>query len=366
MERSPDFAPRWASPPGETIRDALVERGLSLEVFAASIGVPDPRLQGLLSGSETISIELARRISTSIGGSVEFWLTRDGHYRDDLARVEADRWARSLPISQMADFGWIDRPTGWRAQINSCLSFFDVRNVPEWKSTYGAMLDHARFRVSEKTQLNENATGAWLREAEREAARLSCAAWDPVEFERSLPGLRSLTRVSDPKRFVPSLVESCASVGVALVVLRAPAGCPVSGAARYLPSGTPHIALSARYLSDDHFWFTFFHEAGHLLANNVEAVYVDEIDRHPGTPLSDEERGADAYAMDLLLPTSLRDRLPRRTPTAKQLHQLASEAGVSSGIVVGQLQHAGVVGFNSRLNRLKRRYKWAGTTLEKA
>ena len=117
-ERSPDFAPRWASPPGETIRDTLVERGLALEVFAESIGLPGPRLQGLLSGSETISIELARRISSSIGGSVEFWLTRDGHYRDDLARVEADRWAQSLPISQMAEFGWIDRSTGWQTQIN--------------------------------------------------------------------------------------------------------------------------------------------------------------------------------------------------------------------------------------------------------
>ena len=228
------------------------------------------------------------------------------------------------------------------------------------------MLDHARFRVSEKTRVNENATAAWLREAEREAAQISCASWEPVEFESSLPGLRSLTRVSDPRRFVPSLVESCAAVGIALVVLRAPAGCPVSGAARYLPGGTPHIALSARYLSDDHFWFTFFHEAGHLLANNMEAVYVDEIDRHPGTPLSDEERGADAYAMDQLLPTSLRDRLIRSTPTAKQLHQLANEAGVSSGVLVGQLQHAGVIGFNSRLNRLKRHYKWSGTSLEKA
>jgi hypothetical protein len=266
----------------------------------------------------------------------------------------------------MADFGWIDRPTSWQAQISSCLSFFDVSNVPEWRSTYGALLDNARFRVSEKTQLNENSTGAWLREAEREAAQLSCAAWTPVEFARSLPGLRWLTRVSDPTRFIPSLVESCASVGVALVVLRAPAGCPVSGAARYLASGTPHIALSARYLSDDHFWFTFFHEAGHLLGNNSEAVYVDEIDDHPGAPLSDEEREADAYAMDLLLPTSLRERIPRRTPTAKQLHQLANDAGVSSGIVVGQLQHAGVVGFNSRLNRLKRRYKWSGASLEKA
>jgi plasmid maintenance system antidote protein VapI len=366
MDRSPDFAPRWVSPPGETIRDVLVERGLSAEAFAASIGVPDFRLEGLLTGDETISINLARRISTSIGGSVEFWLTRDGQYRDDLTRVEADRWAQSLPISQMADFGWIDEPTGRQDRVESCLSFFDVPNVPEWRRTYGAMLDHAKFRASHKRQLDENATGAWLREAEREAAKLSCAPWDRVEFARSLPGLRSLTRVSDPKRFVPSLVASCASVGVALVVLRAPTGCPASGAARYLASGTPHIALSARYLSDDHLWFTFFHEAGHLVANDTQAVYVDEIGQTAGVPLSEEEREADAFATSVLLPTSIRERLPQRTPSATQLHQLSSEAGVSTGILVGQLQNAGVIGFNSRLNRLKRRYKWSGAILEKA
>ncbi len=366
MDRSPDFAPRWACPPGETIRDVLVERGLSAEVFAALIGVPGVRLEELLTGDELISIELARRISTSIGGSVEFWLTRDGQYRDDLTRVEADRWAQSLPTSQMADFGWIDRPTGWQERISLCLRFFDVPNVPEWRRTYGAMLHHAKFRASDTSQLNENATGAWLREAEREATRLSCAPWDPVEFRRSLPGLRSLTRVSDPKRFVPSLAAKCASVGVAVVLLPAPTGCPASGAARYLANGTPHIALSARYLSDDHLWFTFFHEAAHLLASDAEAVYIDEIDQATGVRLSDEERKADAFAMNLLLPASIRERLPHRTPTATQLHQLANEAGISSGILVGQLQHAGVIGFDSRLNRLKRRYKWSGSILEKA
>ena len=366
MDRSPGFSPRWASPPGETIRDILVERGLSPEVFAASIGVPDLQFEGLLTGHETISIDLARRISTSVGGSVEFWVTRDCQYRDDLTRVEADRWAQSLPIAQMADLGWIDKPTGWQERIDSCLSFFGVPGVPEWRRTYGAMLDNAKFRASDRRHVNENATGAWLREAEREAAKLVCAPWNPAEFARSLPGLRSLTRVSDPKRFVPSLVASCACLGVALVILRAPTGCPASGAARYLDSGTPHIILSARYLSDDHLWFTFFHEAGHLLANNSQAVYVDEIDQVSAVPLSDEEREADAFATKVLVPAATRERLLRRTPTATQLHQLANEAGVSSGILVGQLQHEGVIGFNSRLNRLKRRYKWTDASLERA
>ena len=176
MDKTHEFLPRWASPPGGTIQDALEEQGLSHAAFARSIGVSRSQLTGLLSGRETISIELARRISTSIGGSVEFWLTRDGQYRDDVTRVEADLWAESLPAAQMAGFGWIDKPTDWQDQIASCLEFFDVSDLAEWQRTYGAMLDGARFRTSDKAGVDANATAAWLRKAELDAARISCRA----------------------------------------------------------------------------------------------------------------------------------------------------------------------------------------------
>ena len=366
MDRTHDFLPRWASPPGGTIQDALEEQGLSQAVFAKSIGVSRSQLTGLLSGKEMLSIELARRISRSIGGSVEFWLTRDGQYRDDLTRVAADQWAESLPITQMAGLGWIDKPTDWRSRITSCLEFFDVPDLPEWQRTYGAMLEGARFRISDKAGVNVNATSVWLRQAEIEAARLSCVPWDRDAFESSLADLRPLTRISDPKRFAPALVSRCAAAGVAVVVLRAPAGCPTNGVARYLAPGRPHIALSARYLSDDHFWFTFFHEVGHLLLHDPQVVYVDEIDQRVGRPASNEEREADDFATNVLVPAPVRERLLWRRPTPAQLHQLANEAGISSGILVGQLQHAGVIGFDSVLNRLKRRYQWVGSSLERA
>ena len=155
------FAPRWASPPGETIRDVLEQRGLSQAAFAKAIGLPLPRLTGLLSGGEMISIDLARRIADSIGGSVEFWLARDGQYREDLSRVEADGWAQSMPTSQMAAFGWIHRPMDWKEQITSCLGFFDVRDVTEWRNTYGMMLERARFRVSDRARVDVSATAVW-------------------------------------------------------------------------------------------------------------------------------------------------------------------------------------------------------------
>jgi HTH-type transcriptional regulator/antitoxin HigA len=360
------FAPRWASPPGDTIRDALEERGLSREAFAEAIGIPISHVPALLGGEERISIALARRISSTIGGSVEFWLTRDGQYRDDLALVDADRWAESLPTAQMVQLGWIDMPVDWQDRISACLRFFDVRDLNEWKHTYGSMLDGARFRVSEKTASDTRAAAAWLRKAEIEARNINCAPWDPSAFARSLQEVRSLTRVSDPQKFLPKLAAICADTGVALVVLRTPPRCPASGAALYLDAGMPLVVLSARHLSDDHFWFSFFHEAGHVLLHAANAAYIDDLDPSPGRPIRKDEREADKFASDLLVPPSLRDQLFQGRPTPVRLHELSTKLGVSTGVLVGQLQHAGVLGYGTALNRLKHRYKWVGSNLERA
>src|SRR5439155_7434606 len=109
------------------------------------------------------------------------------------------------------------------------------------------------------------------------ASEIDCGLWDPHKFREELQGIRALTRVEDPRQFVPELVKRCAACGVAVVVLRAPKGCRASGAARFLTPARPMILLSGRHLTDDHFWFTFYHEAGHLVLHGHKFVFVDAL-----------------------------------------------------------------------------------------
>jgi Zn-dependent peptidase ImmA (M78 family)/plasmid maintenance system antidote protein VapI len=343
----------------------MQERGLSPSAFAEATGIHPSVLNKLIVGDEPISDDLARRLSNSIGGSIDFWLRREDQYRQDLAQTEADRWSASLPVASMTALGWIDRPEDWRERIASCLEFFNVPNVAEWNRTYGSMLAGARFRMSRIGQAATGATAAWLREAELEAGSVDCEPWNPDAFREALPQIKSLTRLDDPRQFLPKLITICAAAGVAIAVVRAPQGCPVNGAARYLVPDRPHIALSGRYLSDDHFWFTFFHEAGHLLLHDPGVIYVDEFEQRRDTPTDKEEREADYFAANVLVPLSVQENFPRRL-TPADVHRLAREAGISMGIIVGQLQHSGVVRYDSALNRLKYRYQWRGPSLEKA
>ena len=358
------FIPRWASPPADTMRAILRERHISLTAFSAAMELPDSRITGIISGTEPISVEIARKLSSVVGGSVGFWIARDGQYREDLSRLKADKWSQSLPINDMAEFGWIDRPADWIDRIDSALRFFDVADVNAWTISYLQPLKAAHLRAPAAQPPRDESLAVWLRQAERQASQLACLPWDRARFERALVEVRSLTGVKDPAKFIPRLQIMCASVGVAVVVVRAPEGCNVSGAARVRSDGSGLIALTARYLTDDHFWFTFFHEAAHLLLEHRAETYVDELTPGASHAVNDDERAADDFAArQMISEDGLRD-IDRVRPRMREIVKLAHKLGVAPGIIVGQLQFRGRLGFGSGMNHLKRRYQWNGTNLE--
>jgi hypothetical protein len=267
----------------------------------------------------------------------------------------------------MAAFGWIGPDSSdWLEQIDACLEFFDVANPDIWNDKHTALTAQALFRTSRSIDRDEYAIAAWLRQCELELSEIPCRDWDVDAFAALLPQLLPLTRVRDPREFLPELQRQCAEVGVAIGVVRAPRGCPVSGAARPLESGRPSIALSGRHLSDDHLWFTFFHEAAHVLLHGSQSVFIDEIEPGPDSPQSAPEIEADNYAGELLVPEAYKGRIAQAYRQPFKLKDIAEEIGVSPGILVGQLQHHGILGYATRLNKLKRRYRWDGSSLEMA
>lgn len=351
------LAPRWSSAPGETIATALSEWEMSREELATGLGLDAEQTSRLLHGDLPITISLARRLTDVVGGSTRFWMAREAQYLDDQARVRADKWSQEFPVTQMVSFGWIDKPRTWHQQIKECLRFFDVNDVDEWDDKYGRQLEAAHFRTSSAFGLESAATTAWFRAAERAAfTEPDLPPFDAAAFEMAMPVIRELTRVKEPERFVPKLIERCASAGVRVVVVRAPMGCPASGAAR-LHRSRPLIQLSARHLTDDHFWFAFFHEAGHVLRHELDSAFVDVLDDDSQDELEHE---ANEFASSWLMGIS---GISPGAVSRRSIVRVAHANEVAPGIIVGQLQHRGQVRPDQH-NGLKRRYVWNGTSLE--
>ncbi|MFA5416919.1 MAG: helix-turn-helix domain-containing protein [Bacteroidales bacterium] len=74
------FNPDWTSPPGDTIKDVLEDRGITKETFIMAIGISMYKLQKLFTGEARITLALARKLSEVLGSTVEFWMMRDFSY----------------------------------------------------------------------------------------------------------------------------------------------------------------------------------------------------------------------------------------------------------------------------------------------
>jgi len=355
MASAREFFPSWASAPGDTIADILASRGISVTDFIEKSGIASNTAQALLEGRAAITITIARKLESFLGASVEFWISRDFHYRESSERFHGadQQWLADLPLRDMIRFGWLKPAPHPREEVAASLSFFGVSTIQAWRKKYSALQQVAAFRTSPSFESRPAAVAAWLRQGEIESSNLECGAWNPKDFESSLQSIRKLTRQKDPKRFIPDLQKLCAVHGVAVAIVRAPTGCRASGATWFATAKRALLLLSFRHLRDDQFWFSFFHEAGHLLLHGRDRIFLEGME----AVSIKEEQEANEFAASKLVPPEFQYGMLGLRIDRDEIIKFARRIGIAPGIVVGQLQHHKRIK-HQHFNTLKRSYTW--------
>ena len=315
----------------------------------------------LFDGRQPITLDLAKKLEVSLNVPAQFWVRREERYRKaserkhtSLTREAGKKWLQSLPISDMKKLGWLEVATNNDMELLiECLRFFDEQDIDGWNVTYSEVPLSTKFRTSVTYKSKVGSVAAWLRQGEILADKVDCNSWNPRKFVSTLSSIRTLTKCKSPNVFLPNLKRLCASCGIAVVVVKTPTGCAASGAVQFVGPNKAMLLLSFRYLSDDHFWFTFFHEAGHLVLHSKEDLIL-ESDENSNSAMEQE---ANEFAEKLLIPPDRAKELEVLRPNAKSVIRFAVQIGVSPGIVVGQLQHRRLISMR-QLNYLKRRYDW--------
>jgi HTH-type transcriptional regulator / antitoxin HigA len=356
-----DFAPDWLVTPGDTISELLEERGWTKAELALRTGFTPKHINQLLKGEASITQETAIKLEKVLGSTVRFWLGLEAQYREQLAK-KADAvslagdvdWLKELPLRDMIKFGWLRKTQDAAQQVHECLRYFAVSSVAAWRLQYQQPV--AAYRAAPELTRTPEAVSVWLRQGERLADAIRCDDYSKSSFEAALAEVRTLTCEPEPDIFLPRLQQLCSKAGVAVVLAPAPTGCPVSGATKWLSPSKALIILSLRGKSDDKLWFTFFHEAGHLLKHGKSLTFLDILGQDGLNP--SEEAEADAFARDFLLPpTDYNAFLNQRPFSASSIRHFAKTQNVAPGIVVGRLQ------FDKRLpwthhSNLKAKYRW--------
>ncbi len=358
------FSPDWAVPPGETLQELLDDFGMSQADLASRLDRPKKLVNEIVQGKSAITADTAIQFERVLGLKAEFWLNLEQNYREALARQRDQEalsreidWLKTLPLKPLVEKGWVAKQRDPIDQLRAVLEFFRCAS-PSAVETYCAGLQ-VSFRKSTKFESDLMATAAWLRRGELIGQEVDCEPYDKGKFREALQRIRLLTP-KEPQEFYPEAQRLCSESGVAFAIVPEISGCRVSGAARWLSKDKAIIQLSLRYSWSDIFWFSFFHEAGHILLHNKKkAVFLDG-----GYGEDEDEQEANRFAAEQLIPSVAWVKFcDRREFDPHLVLRFAEELRIHPGIVVGRLQHEGIIGHGHLLNRLKTRFKWASDVL---
>jgi len=352
-----EYRPTSVSPPGETLNDLLEERGISQKLLSLRLGRSGKNLSQIVNGKAPITTELALDLERVLGTPARFWLAREARYQEWLSRssvpepTEEDlEWARSFTYREMALYGWVPTTSNAREKFGHLLKFFGVVDRSAFAAWTASL--SPQYRRSEAKVDKDHLIAAWLRRGELEAEAVDCAEYDERAFAAAVDDALKMTCM-EPTEFVPELKDSFAKCGVVLLFVPELPTMGVSGATRWLTPYKALIQVTLRYRTNDHLWFTIFHESCHILRHQKRAVYLETNGEK-----SPDELEADAFAASHMIPpTAFRRFVEAGDVSGTAVRAFAESLGISPGIVVGRLQKEGIIGWDT-LNSLKVKFEW--------
>jgi HTH-type transcriptional regulator/antitoxin HigA len=343
--------------PGDILRDMIKEKGWTQDEFALITGRSRQAINEILSRRTGITPEMAVTLGAVFGNTPSEWMRWDAAYRianikDDTDMVRnAMRLYDIAPIRDMQKRGWI-KDTKDPVQLEAELkAFFGVESIAE------DPLFPVAMRKTVTLGPLTPAERAWCFRARQLARAIAMVAeFVPTNLEDAQAKLRELAAYPSEARHASAVL---AEHGIRLVIVEPLPGTRVDGAAFWLDEKSPVVALSARFDRNDSVWHTLMHEFMHIKNGDVFSVDKDLVTDGPGATavlLEEEiERRANEQAADALIRSTDLDSFMRRVSplySKERIVQFAHRVKIHPGIVVGQLQRKGEIGYSANREML--------------
>ena len=336
--------------PGETLSEKLKEMGMSIKEFAVRTTKPEKTIIAVIKGTSSITSEMAVSFENVTKIPARVWLNKQRMYDEYLVRVKREHdavlsaaWMRKFPISEMVNRGWLEPCATIDQKVNALYNFFGISSEKAWNDYYINQELKVAFRISLAQTKDPHAISAWLRQGELQAMsiNLDCVFSEKI-LRNSLSEMKHImTEAADD--FYGKLQSLCAGVGIKLLNTQCLPKAPINGATRWI-NDTPVIQLSNRYKRYDIFWFTFFHEIGHILLHGKKEIFIEE---NASIRINKEkESEADAFAEDILLSKSEEQQIIKvKEFSPKSIIDAAKKYHTHPSIIVGRLQHLQLISY---------------------
>lgn len=299
MTRQNQYSPQTAPHPGETLREKLDEMAMGPKEFALRTGKPEKTIIAVFKGDSSITPDMAIQFESVTRIPANFWMNHQRSYDEFIARKkrqiviqEAVGWAKQFPLAEMIRKGWLPPVATIQEKTSEMLAFFGFAAHTAWEDYYFNQQLKVAFRISLAQTIESYAISAWLRKGELQAMELTAKSYSEKKFKEALPALKSI-KENNPGGFLVQLRDICLEAGVKVVHTSCINKAPISGSTRWI-NDTPFIQLTEQYKDNNDFWFTFFHEAGHILLHGKKDVFLEKVEYSDKDLIKEKE--ADEFA----------------------------------------------------------------------
>lgn len=347
-----EYKDQIAFHPGYYLSEMVEESGLTQKDFAKRLGTTPKNLSVLLKGEQNLSLDIATKLSRMLGTTVAYWLNLQQAYDEKLAAfMSEEELVREREVFKLIDYGYFrdnfhlpDLPRKIDEQIKCVREFLSVSSL--------TILEEQNLAVSFRSYTTDLSlsnvvnANAMVQIAINKALKTDAPKFNKKKFESAVAF--ALTQTSNHENFFPVVREAFEKAGVILVALPNLKSSGINGATKKVDGKVLLMVNDRRHYADT-FWFTLFHEIGHILNGDLGISVKDEA-----------EDEADLYAQRTLIPQEEYEIFVSENKefTESKIRDFADRIKQDPGIVFGRLQRDGKISYTDVVLGKKLRHKY--------
>lgn len=342
--------------PGYYLKEIVEESGLTQEDFAKRLGTTPKNLSILIRGEQSLSIDIASKLSRMLGTTIAYWLGLQQAYDEKVAEfLSGEELKREREVFRLIDYKYFRENFGFPNLARKIDE--RIRYIREFLSVSSlTVLEERNLAVNFRSYTKElsisNIVNAntMVQIAINKALKIETPKYNKKKFEKAVSF--ALTQTKSHKDFLPIIKKAFLEAGVVLVALPNLKNSGINGASKKMDGKVMLMVNDRRHYADT-FWFTLFHEIGHIMNGDYGITFKDESDK--------SEDDADIYAKSALIPQDKYEEFLGRNQYFDEdnIIRFAESIDQDPGIVLGRLMKDGKVDYKETYlsNRLRYKYK---------
>ena len=347
---------------GEFLEETLEEIGMTQAELANRLGRPLQAINEIIKGKKSITSTTALELEDVLGIPSHIWIGLETEYQiviakqEELKQMEEEsKFLKNFPYADLVKLGFVKATTKAVEKVDELKRFFSVAKlaqIPQVKAYQPA------FRVANVDNISNEAIATWIQAVRLKAKDIQTDNFDKKKLKDNLPQIKSLMNIeiNEAIKEIQKILNSC---GIALVMLPHFKNTKVHGTTFWLDNEKKAvIAMTLRGSYSDIFWFSFFHEIGHILLHPKREVFLENgcVDEK----LKKQEDEADKFASETLINEKEYNKFLLKNDFSKDnIVNFAQKLEIKTSVIVGRLMHDKIIHFSdSKLLSLRDKYKW--------